>query len=185
MEVPRDKKPRIWQCFLFWNKFEAFVKFHLFLFIFSRFHDFCRKQTQKARRQLNHINTHAMYFTDSVLQNTNRTFLYFLQPRHTRGLQATTTKIRTDLQKSICRRKWTRRTDKRGLLLVVVFAIKLPLPEVTAGGQGLLAHGALQTFFVPRRVVDPHQEAVRNGTLASLTHGRVTVAAWKSQNREI
>ena len=56
------------------------------------------------------------------------------------------------------------------LLLVVVLAVKFPFPEVAAGGEGLLAHGALQTLLMPRRVVDPHQEAVRDGTLAPLTH---------------
>lgn len=64
-----------------------------------------------------------------------------------------------------------------GLLLVVVFAVKFPFSEVTAGGERLLTHGALQTLLVPRRVVDPHQEAVGDGTLASLTHRRMMTVA--------
>lgn len=35
------------------------------------------------------------------------------------------------------------------LLLVVVFAVKFPFSEVTAGGERLLTHGALQTLLVP------------------------------------
>ena len=59
-----------------------------------------------------------------------------------------------------------------------MFAVEFPLPEVTAGGERLLTHGALQTLLVPRRVVDAHQEAVGDGPLASFTHrGMVTVAA--------
>lgn len=64
-----------------------------------------------------------------------------------------------------------------GLLLVVVFAVKFPFSEVTAGGERLLTHGALQTLLVPRRVVDPHEEAVGDGTLASLTHRRMMTVA--------
>lgn len=68
------------------------------------------------------------------------------------------------------------------LLLVVVFAVKFPFSEVTAGGERLLTHGALQTLLVPRRVVDSHQEAVGDGPLASFTHGgMVTVRAWKTE----
>lgn len=59
------------------------------------------------------------------------------------------------------------------LLLVVVFAVKFPFSEVTAGGERLLTHGALQTLLVPRRIVDAHQEAVGDGPLASFTHGGV------------
>ena len=62
---------------------------------------------------------------------------------------------------------WYRKT---GLLLVIVLAVKFPFPEVAAGGEGLLTHGTLQTLFVPRGVVDPHQEAVGDGPLAPLTH---------------
>lgn len=57
------------------------------------------------------------------------------------------------------------------LLLVVVFAVKFPFSEVTAGSERLLTHGALQTLLVPRRIVDAHQEAVGDGSLASFTHG--------------
>ena len=70
--------------------------------------------------------------------------------------------------------------------MVVVLAVKFPFPEVAAGGQGLLTHGALQTLFVPRGVVDPHQEAVGDGPLAPLTHRGVRAvrpckaAAWVS-----
>lgn len=71
------------------------------------------------------------------------------------------------------------------LLLVVVFAVKFPFSEVTAGGERLLTHGALQTLLVPRRIVDPHQEAVGNGTLASFTHGRMmTVGPWEKKKRQ-
>ena len=70
------------------------------------------------------------------------------------------------------------------LLLVVVFAVKFPFSEVAAGGEGLLTHGALQTLLVPWRVVDPHQEAVGDGTLASFTHGwMMTVRAWNKEGR--
>lgn len=70
------------------------------------------------------------------------------------------------------------------LLLVVVFAVKFPFSEVAAGGEGLLTHGALQTLLVPWRVVDPHQEAVGDGTLASFTHGwMMTVRAWNKKGR--
>lgn len=68
------------------------------------------------------------------------------------------------------------RRDGR-LLLVVVLAVKFPFSEVAAGGEGLLTHGALQTLFVPRRVVDPHQEAVGDGPLASLAHRRMVTVA--------
>lgn len=36
-----------------------------------------------------------------------------------------------------------------------------------------MTHGALQTLFVPRGIVDSHQEAVGDGPLASFTHGSV------------
>lgn len=79
--------------------------------------------------------------------------------------------------------------DKKGrdwrLLLVVVFAVKFPFSEVTAGGERLLTHSALQTLLMPRRVVDPHQEAVGDGTLASFTHGRmVTVGPWERKEEK-
>lgn len=61
--------------------------------------------------------------------------------------------------------------------MVVVLAVKFPLSEVAAGGERLLAHGALQTLLVPRRVVDPHQEAVGDGPLAPLAHRRVVAVA--------
>lgn len=71
------------------------------------------------------------------------------------------------------------------LLLVVVFAVKFPLSEVTAGDERLLTHGALQTLLVPRRVVHPHQEAVGDGTLASFTHRRMmTVAPWEEEKQK-
>lgn len=65
-----------------------------------------------------------------------------------------------------------------------MLAVKFPFSEVAAGGERLLAHGALQTLLVPRRVVDPHQEAVGDGPLASLAHRRmVTVAACAAERR--
>lgn len=68
------------------------------------------------------------------------------------------------------------------LLLVVVLAVKFPLSEVTAGGERLLTHGALQTLLVPRRVVHPHQEAVGDGTLASFAHRRMmAVGPWEKK----
>lgn len=84
-------------------------------------------------------------------------------------------------------RKWDREGGKAKspsrklcLLLVVVFAVKFPFSEVTAVGEGLLTHGALQTLFMPRGIVDSHQEAVGDGTLASFTHGSVmTFSPWE------
>lgn len=71
------------------------------------------------------------------------------------------------------------------LLLIVVLAVQLPVPEVAAGGEGLLTHGALQTLLVPGRVVDPHQEAVGDGPLAALTHRRVVaVGSWRRDRVE-
>lgn len=80
--------------------------------------------------------------------------------------------------------KGQRGAENRCLLLVVVFAVKFPFSEVTAGGERLLTHGALQTLLVPRRIVDPHQEAVGDGTLASFTHGRMmTVGPWETNKK--
>lgn len=71
------------------------------------------------------------------------------------------------------------------LLLVVVFAVKFPFSEVTAGGERLLTHGALQTLLVPWGVVDSHQEAVGDGSLASFTHGgMMTFSPWKKKPRK-
>lgn len=93
---------------------------------------------------------------------------------HAPALQATATITSAHHPNRRVKRGW----EKSVLLLVVVFAVELPLSEVTAGGERLLTHGALQTLLVPRRVVDPHQEAVGDGALASFTHGRmVTLAA--------
>lgn len=61
--------------------------------------------------------------------------------------------------------------DERRLLLVVLFAVQFPIPEVAAGGEGLLTRRALQTLLVPGRLVDSHQEAVRDGPLAALADG--------------
>lgn len=51
-----------------------------------------------------------------------------------------------------------------------MFAVEFSVSEVAAGGERLLTHGALQTLFVPRGLVDAHQEAVGYGPLATLTH---------------
>lgn len=59
------------------------------------------------------------------------------------------------------------------LLLVVLLAIELAIPEIAAGRESLLTHGALQTLFVPRRLVDAHQKAVGDGPLAALADGLV------------
>lgn len=61
--------------------------------------------------------------------------------------------------------------DERRLLLVVLFAVQFPIPEVAAGGEGLLTRRALQTLLVPGRLVDSHQEAVGDGSLAALADG--------------
>lgn len=61
--------------------------------------------------------------------------------------------------------------DERRLLLVVLFAVQFPIPEVAAGGEGLLTRRALQTLLVPGRLVDSHQEAVGDGPLAALADG--------------
>lgn len=61
--------------------------------------------------------------------------------------------------------------DERRLLLVVLFAVQFPIPEVAAGGEGLLTRRALQTLLVPGRLVDSHQEAVGDGPLAALANG--------------
>lgn len=45
---------------------------------------------------------------------------------------------------------------ERRLLLVVLFAVEFPIPEVAAGGEGLLTRRALQTLLVPGRFVDSH-----------------------------
>jgi len=67
------------------------------------------------------------------------------------------------------------------LLLVVMFAVKFPLPEVAAGGERLLTHGALQTLLVPWRLVDAHQKAVRYRPLAPLTHRLVmALRPWRA-----
>lgn len=60
---------------------------------------------------------------------------------------------------------------ERRLLLVVLFAVQFPIPEVAAGGEGLLTRRALQTLLVPGRLVDSHQEAVGDGPLAALADG--------------
>lgn len=51
-----------------------------------------------------------------------------------------------------------------------MFAVEFSVSEVAAGSERLLTHGALQTLFVPRGLVDAHQEAVGYGPLATLTH---------------
>lgn len=61
--------------------------------------------------------------------------------------------------------------DERRLLLVVLFAVQFPIPEVAAGGEGLLTRRALQALLVPGRLVDSHQEAVGDGPLAALADG--------------
>lgn len=61
--------------------------------------------------------------------------------------------------------------DEKRLLLVVLFAVQFPIPEVAAGGEGLLTRRALQTLLVPGRLVDSHQEAVGDGPLAALADG--------------
>ena len=55
--------------------------------------------------------------------------------------------------------------------MVVLFAVQFPIPEVAAGGEGLLTRRALQTLLVPGRLVDSHQEAVGDGPLAALADG--------------
>lgn len=70
-----------------------------------------------------------------------------------------------------CRAAAGKEEDARRLLLVVLFAVQFPIPEVAAGGEGLLTRRALQTFLVPGRLVDSHQEAVGDGPLAALAHG--------------
>lgn len=60
---------------------------------------------------------------------------------------------------------------ERRLLLVVLFAVQFPIPEVAAGGEGLLTRRALQTLLVPGRLIDSHQEAVGDGPLAALADG--------------
>lgn len=57
--------------------------------------------------------------------------------------------------------------------MVVLFAVQFPIPEVAAGGEGLLTRRALQTLLVPGRLVDSHQEAVGDGPLAALADGGV------------
>lgn len=64
-----------------------------------------------------------------------------------------------------------REEGERRLLLVVLFAVQFPIPEVAAGGEGLLTCRALQTLLVPGRLVDSHQEAVGDGPLAALADG--------------
>lgn len=64
-----------------------------------------------------------------------------------------------------------REEGERRLLLVVLFAVQFPIPEVAAGGEGLLTRRALQTLLVPGRLVDSHQEAVGDGPLAALADG--------------
>lgn len=70
-----------------------------------------------------------------------------------------------------CRAAAGKEEDERRLLLVVLFAVQFPIPEVAAGGEGLLTRSALQTLLVPGGLVDSHQEAVRDGPLAALAHG--------------
>lgn len=73
--------------------------------------------------------------------------------------------------------------DGRRLLLVVLFAVQFPIPEVAAGGEGLLTRRALQTLLVPGRLVDSHQEAVGDGPLAALADGGVrAVGACSAQD---
>lgn len=55
--------------------------------------------------------------------------------------------------------------------MVVLFAVQFPIPEVAAGGEGLLTRRALQTLLVPGRLVDSHQEAVGDRPLAALADG--------------
>lgn len=68
------------------------------------------------------------------------------------------------------------------LLLVVMFAVEFSVSEVAAGGERLLTHGALQTLFVPRGLVDAHQEAVGYGPLATLTHRLLMALRAYTQN---
>lgn len=70
-----------------------------------------------------------------------------------------------------CRAAAGKEQDERRLLLVVLFAVQFPIPEVAAGGEGLLTRRALQTLLVPGRFVDSHQEAVGDGPLAALADG--------------
>lgn len=70
-----------------------------------------------------------------------------------------------------CRAAAGKEEDERRLLLVVLFAVQFPIPEVAAGGEGLLTRRALQTLLVPGRLVDSHQEAVGDGPLAALADG--------------
>lgn len=72
---------------------------------------------------------------------------------------------------------------ERRLLLVVLFAVQFPIPEVAAGGEGLLTCRALQTLLVPGRLVDSHQEAVGDGPLAALADsGMRAVGACSAQD---
>lgn len=74
--------------------------------------------------------------------------------------------------------------DERLLLLVVLFAVQFPIPEVAAGGEGLLTRRALQTLLVPGRLVDSHQEAVGDGPLAALADGGMrAVGACSAQGK--
>lgn len=66
--------------------------------------------------------------------------------------------------------------------MVVLFAVEFPIPEIAAGGEGLLTRRALQTLLVPGRLVDAHQEAVGDGALAALAHrGMRAVGACDAQ----
>lgn len=55
--------------------------------------------------------------------------------------------------------------------MVVALAVQFGVSEVAGGGERLLARGALQALLVPGRVVDPHEEAVRDDPRAAFTHG--------------
>lgn len=83
-----------------------------------------------------------------------------------------------------CRAAAGKEEDERRLLLVVLFAVQFPIPEVAAGGEGLLTRRALQTLLVPGRFVDSHQEAVGDGPLAALADGGMrAVGACSAQGK--
>lgn len=53
------------------------------------------------------------------------------------------------------------------LLLVVVFAVELPVATVAGPGERLEADGAFHATFVPGAVVDSQEEPVGDGGVAA------------------